>query len=682
MAPAFPIGFQRRPEKGGVRHGPTFILEEAYSDRLFFEKVVGFPYHKGKAVVKSMLVETYLRRGQRELQRLMLNPGIRGAGSVLANAGAGFLASAASLGGSPQPMAMGLICSASGGQAALRSLGALIGYPLFWGAAGSQGIVWAASGGLLAMLVGHREENKEQPLMIPAIAAFFVAVTGLVFQVFLQDRTKLVIYGLRIAMTLFSAALFTKAAQCRDAITDWLMLGLAALALAQVAPTAWLNLGFIGAGAVAVGGAFPGAALFGLGLDLAQVTRVPMTAVLCMAYFIRLIPFDRPWQRYIGPVVSYGILMSVWGVWEPMPLPGLALGAVLGSALPHRVELRHRRGETGAAQVRLEMGAEVMASVQQLVLEMQPPPIDREAILEKVRIKACGRCSKRNSCTEQLGWDSLDDPPLCRKEGRLMPELYRAKDQLRLLQADRRRQEEYRWALAQQYGFLGDYLRKLSDKLARKGEGAQIDFRVEVSTRYKQRERANGDRCVAFAGPGGCYYVLLCDGMGTGLGAAEESLSASVLLRQMLTAGFPAEHSLATVNSLLALRGEAGAVSLDLAQIRLDTGETFVYKWGAAPSWLLFRQGKKKIGTTTPPPGISVRGPKETVEKLSLCRGEVLILLSDGVDGEDALSRLSLAPDAPPGELAEQILEAGCGNGSDDATAVVIRLRPTGLVTS
>lgn len=631
-------------------------------------------------MVKSMLVETYLRRGQRELQRLMLNPGIRGAGSVLANTGAGFLASAASLGGSPQPMAMGLICSASGGQAALRSLGALIGYPLFWGAAGSQGIVWAASGGLLAMLVGHREENKEQPLMIPAIAAFLVAVTGLVFQIFLQDRTKLVIYGLRIALTLFSAALFTKAAQCRDAITDWLMLALAALALAQVAPTSWLNLGYIGAGAVAVGGAFPGAALFGMGLDLAQVTRVPMTAVLCMAYFVRLIPFDKQWQRYMGPVVSYGILMAVWGVWDPMPLPGLALGAVLGSALPRRVDLRHRRGETGSAQVRLEMGAEVMASVQQLVLEMQPPPIDREAVLEKVRIMACDRCSKRNSCTEQL--DSLDNPPQCRKQGRLMPEVYRAREQLRLLQADRSRQEEYRWALAQQYRFLGDYLRKLSDNLARRGERAQIDFRVEVSARYKHTQKANGDRCVAFPGPGENYYVLLCDGMGTGLGAAEESLSASTLLRQMLTAGFPAEHALATVNSLLALRGEAGAVSLDLAQLRLDTGQAWVYKWGAAPSWLIFRQGKRKIGTATPPPGISVRGPKETVEKLSLCRGEVLILLSDGVDGEGALSRLSLAPDAPPGELATQILEAGCGNGSDDATAVVIRLRPTGLVTS
>ena len=70
------------------------------------------------------------------------------------------------------------------------------------------------------------------------------------------------------------------------------------------------------------------------------------------------------------------------------------------------------------------------------------------------------------------------------------------------------------------------------------------------------------------------------------------------------------------------------------------------------------------------------------MEKLSLRRGEVLILLSDGVDGEDALRLSDLTPDAPPGELAAKILERGCGNGEDDATAAVIRLRPTGLAPS
>ena len=184
-----------------------------------------------------------------------------------------------------------------------------------------------------------------------------------------------------------------------------------------------------------------------------------------------------------------------------------------------------------------------------------------------------------------------------------------------------------------------------------------------------------------FPGPECRYYVLLCDGMGTGLGAAQDGATAAGLLRQMLLAGFPAEHALESLNSLLALRGTAGAVTVDLAELRLDSGIACVYKWGAAPSWVLTRGGAQKIGTATPPPGLSVGEDRVRAEKLSLRRGEVLIMLSDGVDGEGIQHLLDLSPDAPPGELAAEILERGCGNAEDDATAAVIRLRPASLPT-
>ena len=79
---------------------------------------------------------------------------------------------------------------------------------------------------------------------------------------------------------------------------------------------------------------------------------------------------------------------------------------------------------------------------------------------------------------------------------------------------------EYQAALAQQYRFLGEYLRSLADRLPRKMERAEPEFQAEVAARSKGKERANGDRCIAFSGSDCRYYVLLCDGMGTGLGAA------------------------------------------------------------------------------------------------------------------------------------------------------------------
>ena len=196
------------------------------------------------------------------------------------------------------------------------------------------------------------------------------------------------------------------------------------------------------------------------------------------------------------------------------------------------------------------------------------------------------------------------------------------------------------------------------------------------------RETDNGDRAIWFEGTQCRYYILLCDGMGTGMGAAQEGQSALSLLRQMLRAGFPAEHALRSLNSLLALRSRAAAVSIDLAEIRLDTGRATIYKWGAAPSLLLSDGLVDKIGTAGPPPGLSVTDGRETVERLSLRRGEMLVLLSDGVDAEAVRRGIALHSQQPPEELAAKILEQGTRNCDDDATVVAIRLVPGALPAS
>lgn len=639
---------------------------------------------KGSGVRMMTSMETYLRHGRRQLQRLMLNPGFRTGAVIAAYGGGGFFLSAASLNHFAQPLAMGCICALTGWQSVVMTLGAMLGYPTFWGRAGLQGIVWSAAGLVLALLLGKRKALEDQPLLLPAVTAVMAAVTGLAFRFFLEDNTPFSIYILRTALAAGAAWLFARAQQKRDAFTEWILGGVGVLALAQVLPIPNLGFGYVAAGVLAMGSAFPGAALAGLGLDLAQITQVPMTAVLCIAYFLRMIPFERRWVRYLSPGAACVMTMAVSGLWDFSPLPGLFLGGALGCLLPPRPEVVHRRGETGIAQVRLELGAEMLAQIQQLFLEDRPVPIDREALLDKAREHSCAGCSARKSCAEsdKLSVSLLEHPldANCRKSGRLIPELRRAQEQLRCLTADHRRREEYRWAMVQQYQFLAEYLRSLSDQLPRRGDRKVARYCIEVSARSAAREKANGDKCLAFSGAGCRYFVLLCDGMGTGVGAADAGQSAAQLLRQMLSAGFPPEYALRSLNSILALRGKAGAVTVDLAEVHLDTGQAAVYKWGAAPSYILRRTGAEKIGTATPPPGISVTGCKETVEKLSLCRGETLILLSDGVEVGETLRREGMAPDAPPGEIAAKLLERHSGQ-EDDATVAVIRLRPGSLAT-
>ena len=628
-------------------------------------------------------METYLLRWQRQLRRWLEDARVRRTLNVLLYGGAGFFLSAAALRDAYQPLAMGLICSVTGWRVLAVCLGSMLGYRCFWGLGGTQGMVWSALGGAAALLFGKGRSAEKQPLLLPVLSAFLVSATGLVYQISGLENPPLLLYLLRIAAVGGSALLFTRAIAHRDAITVWVAGGIAVLALARVKPLPFLGLGYIAGGAAAVAGAFPAAALAGLGLDLAQITPVPMAAVLCIAYFSRLLSPRYKWIRYGAPAAACIGVMGICGIRDPTPLPGLLVGGFAGMLLPAKPELQHRRGETGIVQVRLEMTAGILARIQQLLLEIPPTPIDETALLTKAKQRSCASCSARNTCLEQ---DKLNTQMLhyplsfqCRKTGRIAAELRRSQEQLRSLKADRERQRQYRAAVIQQYRFLSDFLRSLADQLPRRGDRITAHFRIEVSARSVSAEESNGDRCMAFSGPGCKYYVLLCDGMGTGLGAAHEGNSTAELLRQMLCAGFPAEHAFRSVNSLLALRGQSGAATLDLAEIRLDSGRITLYKWGAAPSWVLRKKGAEKIGTATPPPGISVTEGRETVTRLSLGRGEVLILLSDGVEVGEILRRKGMAPDAPPGELAERLLELGCQNTSDDATAAVIRLHPVSL---
>ena len=631
-------------------------------------------------MVQIMLttMETCLRKGLRTAHKWSLDPRVQSGAKGLAWSGSGFFLSAASLSGGFQPLALGLITAVSGWQAVLAALGAALGYRLFWGSDGILGMIWAAAGCLLSMLPGREKWTEAFPLLVPVAAAVVTAVTGLAF-LFFRPGTAFSLYFLRLCLAPVSAWFFCRALSARDSVAGWILGGIAVLSLARLGP-----LGYGLAAAFALWASFPAAAMAGLGLDLAGVTALPMGVVVCAGWFGRMIPFQDRRLAFAVPGIACLAVMGITGIWDPAPLPGLLLGGAVGVLLPPRVESVRRQGELGVAQVRLELTAAVMARIQRLLLQVREPPIDEGALLNRAINRACGNCPSRENCLEKcnLSLESLEDPLsfACRHPWEIQGELLRARERLRDLKAQRQQRQDYRFAMIQQYRFLSVYLQRLSDQLPRRGERKQISFRLEVSARSRSRETACGDRCLAFPGVGCRYYVLLCDGMGTGLGAAAEGESAGTLLRQMLSAGFPPEYAVRSLNALLVLRGQAGAVTVDLAELRLDSGRVALYKWGAAPSYVLGKAGTKKIGTATPPPGFDLGQAKESVEKLSLRRGEVLILVSDGAKIGEVLGRGEVEA-LPPGELAQWLLDRSGTEGEDDATVAVIRLQPRPLST-
>ena len=649
-----------------------------------------------KGVLHMMItISSYYRRFLRIARRLVTDPRLRLPLRIAGYLLAGFGLSAASLGNKAQPLVLALLCvPLTGWLPALIALGASAGYWLFWGQAGLQGIVWTAVGLPLCVLVGKMRISRQSSLLMPALAALTVALTGLVFQAWWRDDTTIWMYLLRICMAFGATWLFAQALQQKDPMAQWGAGALGILALAQIAPLPWLDLGILAAGAAALLLPFPAVAMMGLALDLAQVTGVPMTAVLCLTFLARLTPRIPKWSQAILPGMIYLTVMRLCGHWDLLPLLPLLLGGLGSALLPKRVALPPHRGATGIAQVRLEMASGVMAQWEQLLLEVKDPPIDEQTILEKGVERACGSCPCRKGCKEieqaktlspQLlhrPLCTLDDLNVnCKKRGRLMVELRRCQDQYRILKADRDRRREYHGAVIQQYRFMTEYLQDLADALPKKAEKLQQRFQPEIAVCSAGKEQKNGDRCTWFAGPELKYYLLLCDGMGTGEGAAEEARICVDMLRRLLMAGYPAPYALRSFNSLCVLRGVPGAVSIDLAEVCLDSGKTVIYKWGAAPSWLLLPTGAERIGTASTPPGLAVTETQESVERLSLRRGESLVLLSDGVAGEDAMARLQHMDRLSPGEMAAAILEIGREGLADDATAAVVRLKSVTVST-
>ena len=632
-------------------------------------------------------LQSYVQRGKLKLKELALDPGVHAWLRAMAHFTAGFGLSAASLFHGPLPLAMGLVCACSGWSAVLAAGGSCLGYLFFWGAAGQQGIVWLAAALAVTLLLPEQRVVSETPLLLPALAGLIVSASGVIFQTWMGDTTSVWGYLARVGMGSASAWLFCRVLRGRNPILDWLACGLCVLALAQIAPLPWLSFGMIAAGALSVVGAFPAGAMAGLALDLSGITGVSMTAVMCGAYLIRFLPRYPKWLGALAPASVYLTVMSISGHSELTPIPGLLLGGVIGIFLPSPTKLPNRRGETGIAQVRLEMAAGVLAQTEQLLLEVPEIPVDEDALVTRAAEQACAGCPCRRNCKDSKRIAQLSGvllhkplvtgeelPIVCRKNGRFLAQLHRSQEQLRSIRADRERQKEYRAAVVQQYRFLSEYLQDLSDGLARRADGILPVFEPQVQVYGNRPQADNGDRCVMFAGTRCRYYVILCDGMGTGLGAVQEGKTAADLLRRLLTAGYPADSALQSLNSLWALRNRAGAVAVDLLEIQLETGKATIYKWGAAPSYLVCGIGAEKIGTAGPPPGLSVTDAREMSYRISLRRGEILLLVSDGVGEEEALRCCLKMTGASPAELARSLLECGRLSGEDDATVVTVRL--------
>ena len=261
-------------------------------------------------------------------------------------------------------------------------------------------------------LYGDRRLNRQLPLLLPATAGLIVAVCGVAFPAASKGIADFVLYLLLVSTAFGGTWLCRQVTERRSTVLDWLACGIGVFALAQIVPVPYVGLGYAAAAALTVGAPFPVAALGGLALDLARITQVPMTAVMILAFLVRFLPRTPVWLRSVAPASVYIAIAWLGGFGELLPLPGLLLGGILGRFLPPPGKATYRRGETGVAQVRLEVAAGVLSQTRQLLLEVPPLPVDEAALVDRATSRACGSCPYRKNCKDTRRMNQMPETVL------------------------------------------------------------------------------------------------------------------------------------------------------------------------------------------------------------------------------------------------------------------------------
>ncbi len=637
-------------------------------------------------------------------QKLLRWSGHRAAELALRTLGAlatGFVLAGAKAAGGLLPLS---VCLAAALGLGLPSFGAYIGgclgYVAFFG---PDAAVEPMAVGLLVeacLCIFGEELDREHPWFAPGCVMLFSALVGILF--LLQNRLwsrLLWRYLLKIAVAGLGTWGLRKTLNHERSEGNLLLPVCLTAGLCALQPVGF-PLGLVAGCAMAAAAAgtpmgLTAAALFGLAMDVSWGGSC-CTAVLILAAFCSR------WQTGRLRQLALWLTAAALGV----PVTGshslLLAGAMLGVVLSPLVPAERWFGMTPrsllASDPRLALASGLLAQIGQCltILPMDRPDPETNAVFDQAAERVCRHCGLWEQCWEteiESTCEALeraapammtrgkalreDLPPAfverCRYMEGFLTAVNRELEDLSCRRQYRSRIRESRTVLAEQYAVLSQAMAK-----QRPDGPVTLRFQPELGFRSLSRreEGLSGDRGASFR-VGNRFYLLLCDGMGTGSAANGEAGAAIGILRTLLQSGISPGEALNFLNGVYILRDDGGFATVDLLQADLTTGEAELFKWGSAPSYLKKKGKVEKIGTASPPPGVGVGEEyRPEGERLSLGKGELLVLVSDGAGGEVAEHFIRQYGGSSPKELASGIVNCSKARGEDDRTAAVLALRP------
>ncbi|MBO4331489.1 MAG: SpoIIE family protein phosphatase, partial [Oscillospiraceae bacterium] len=198
---------------------------------------------------------------------------------------------------------------------------------------------------------------------------------------------------------------------------------------------------------------------------------------------------------------------------------------------------------------------------------------------------------------------------------------------------------------------------------------------VGIAAMEREGSRGSGDMAVWFKSPEGILYVIMSDGMGSGGEAADDSAAAVGIAERLLRAGIAPQYAMSIMNSAMLLKNEKNmaCASVDLMALNLFTGETSMYKYGAAPSYLRKGDKLRTVKGESFAAGLETRAPDVT--RMTLGAGCAAVIVSDGADCPETICEKLMSFDGGSVKtLAAEILEKAAGKlgRRDDMTVLAV----------
>ncbi len=208
---------------------------------------------------------------------------------------------------------------------------------------------------------------------------------------------------------------------------------------------------------------------------------------------------------------------------------------------------------------------------------------------------------------------------------------------------------------------------------------------ISVKQKIKEGENVSGDTLIYFEAHDNKFYVILCDGMGSGDEASSESKMTAGLLKEFINADIDIETAISMINSSLSLKNQReGFSTVDLLEINLLTGDILLFKVGGAQSYVKCGGKFETVLSKSLPIGI-IDDVKTSKTKLSFHDGDMIVMVSDGISEADYgamrgewIKKIMSYDDKTTEELSSEIINDALKkifpNSADDMTVMVIKL--------